>query len=212
MERLLENIKVNAQSSIHISGKDSIYFDPYQITEDLHDADMIFITHEHFDHFSPEDIEKVVGEDTVYIVPKSMHDSIKKTGLDDEKIYTMEPGDLKVIKGIKVEAVPAYNINKEFHPKGNGWLGYVITVDNTRIYVSGDMDATPESKQVKCDIAMIPIGGYYTMDLKEAAAYINEIKPKTVIPTHYGTVVGNAEYGLEFKKLINSPIQVKILL
>jgi len=212
MEKLLENIKVNAQSSIHISGKDSIYFDPYQIAQDSQDADMIFITHEHYDHFSSEDIEKVAREDTIYIVPKSMHDSIKKTGVDDERIHTMKPEDLETIKGIKVEAVPAYNINKEFHPKENGWLGYVITVDNTRIYVSGDMDATPESKQVKCDIAMIPIGGYYTMDLKEAAAYINETKPKTVIPTHYGTVVGNAEDGLKFKKLINEPIQVKILL
>lgn len=212
MESILENIKINTQSSIHINGKDSIYFDPYQVEKDSHDADIILITHEHFDHFSPEDIEKVAKEDTVYIVPKSMHDSIKKTQVDDERIYTMEPGDVKVIKGMKVEAVPAYNINKEFHPKGNGWLGFVITVDNTRIYVSGDMDATPESKQVKCDIAMIPIGGYYTMDLKEAAAYINEIQPKIAIPTHYGTIVGNAECGREFKKLINGTIQVKILL
>ena len=212
MEKLLENISVNAQSSIHISGKDSIYFDPYQINEAYHDADMVFITHEHYDHFSSEDIEKVAREDTVYIVPISMFDSIKKTGVEDERIYSMEPGGLKVIRGIKIEAVPAYNINKEFHPKGNGWLGYIITVDKIRIYVSGDMDVTPESNQVKCDIAMIPIGGYYTMDLKEAAAYINEIRPRIVIPTHYGTVVGNAEDGMEFKKLINSPIRVKILL
>lgn len=205
---MLENITVNAQSSIRIAAEKIIYFDPFRITNAVNDADIIFITHEHFDHFSPEDISKVVSDNTIFVVPASMEQAALDSGISSDKLITLTPDTKTEVCGMPVEAVPAYNPNKQFHPKNNGWLGYIVTINGQRIYVAGDMDATPEAQSVSCDIAMIPIGGKFTMDYREAASFINELKPKTVIPTHYGSVVGNAADGESFKQLVDKSIEV----
>ena len=157
-------------------------------------------------HFSPEDIQKVRKADTVFIAPKSMEKQMQNIGCSS--LILPEPDETAVIRNIPVKTIPAYNLLKPFHPKKNGWLGYLITLNGHRIYISGDMDATKEAKSVSCDIALIPIGGTYTMNFKEAAEYNNIIKPEIVIPTHYGTIVGKSSYGESFKKLVSPSIQV----
>ena len=203
---MTEQISINAQSSIRIAGETVIYFDPFRITENRNDADIIFVTHEHFDHFSPEDIQKVRKADTIFVAPKSMETQMLNAGCSN--LILLTPNETTTVRNIPVKTIPAYNLLKPFHPKKNGWLGYLIIVNGQRIYVSGDMDATKEAKSVVCDIALIPIGGTYTMNYKESAEYINIIKPKTAIPTHYGTIVGKASDGESFKKLVSPEIQV----
>lgn len=199
-------ITVNAQSSIRIGGNQVLYFDPFRITDARKDADIVFITHPHFDHFSPADIARVCKPETVIAAPESMAAELKAAGITEPVL--MKPGEIKTISGIAVETVPAYNISKQFHPKQNGWLGYVVTVGGKRIYAAGDTDATKEAAAVQCDIALIPIGGTYTMNPAEAAELVNRMRPQIVIPIHYGTIVGNPGDGAAFAKLVAPGITV----
>ncbi len=114
--------------------------------------------------------------------------------------------------GIKFEAIPAYNTNKQFHPKENGWVGYIIEIQGIKYYIAGDTDITEENRKVKCDVTFVPVGGTYTMDFKEAAMLINEIKPKIAIPTHYGSVVGTKQDATDFIKLLHPEIKGIILM
>ena len=207
---MISQISVNEQSSIRIAGSSVIYFDPFRIRNSAHDADYVFITHAHFDHFSPEDIRKVCKPDTTYVAPETMADELNKAGITDAVL--LKPAVSVQVGEIAVETVPAYNQLKPFHPKKNGWLGYVITVGGQRIYVAGDTDATKEAKSVSCDIALIPAGGTYTTDAREAAALVNTIHPGTAIPTHYGSVVGKPEDGDVFAKHVDAGIQVALKL
>ncbi len=201
-------ITVNAQSSIRIGGDQVLYFDPFRITDARKDADIVFITHPHFDHFSPADIARICKPETVFIAPESMAAELKSAGITEPVL--MKPGEIKTISGIAVETVPAYNISKQFHPKQNGWLGYIVTVGGKRIYAAGDTDATKEAAAVQCDIALIPIGGTYTMDPAEAAELVNRMQPQIVIPIHYGTIVGNPGDGAAFAKLVAPGITVSL--
>lgn len=201
-------ITVNAQSSIRIGGDQVLYFDPFRITDARKDADIVFITHPHFDHFSPADIVRVCKPETVFIAPESMAAELKAAGITEPVL--MKPGEIITISGIAVETVPAYNISKQFHPKQNGWLGYIVTVGGKRIYAAGDTDATKEAAAVQCDIALIPIGGTYTMNPAEAAELVNRMRPQIVIPIHYGTIVGNPGDGAAFAKLVAPGITVSL--
>ena len=201
-------ITVNAQSSIRIGGDQVLYFDPFRITDARKDADIVFITHPHFDHFSPADIVRVCKPETVFIAPESMAAELKSAGITEPVL--MKPGEIKTISGIAVETVPAYNISKQFHPKQNGWLGYIVTVGGKRIYAAGDTDATKEAAAVQCDIALIPIGGTYTMNPAEAAELVNRMRPQIVIPIHYGTIVGNPGDGAAFAKFVAPGITVSL--
>ena len=208
---MIDRITVNTQSSIRIeASKQVIYIDPIKIEEARHDADLIFITHSHFDHFEPETVNRLNRElQTMVVAPRDMFDQIgKETDVEYNNVIPLQPGDKMQLNGFPIEAVAAYNIGKEFHPKENGWLGYVITIDGQRIYICGDMDATPEAKAVKCDIVLVPIGGKYTMDPKEAAAFVNELKPKIAIPTHYGSIVGTPEDADTFRAGVDKGIEV----
>ena len=141
-----------------------------------------------------------------------MQKDAAKAGIADGNLVMLTPEQKTEICGIPVETVPSYNIGKPMHPKKNGWLGYILTVGTQRIYIGGDMDATPEAAAVQCDIAMLPIGGTYTMNAKEAAALVNEMRPKTVIPTHYGSIVGLKKDEKTFLKLVDDGIDVVIKL
>ena len=212
---MTDHITVNTQSSIRIeAGKQVIYIDPIMIEEERHDADLIFLTHNHYDHFEPETINRLNRDVmTMVVAPKGMFDQIgKETDVEYNNVVPLEPGDKMQLNGFPIEAVHAYNIGKEFHPKENNWLGYVLTIGGQRIYICGDMDATPEAKAVKCDIVLVPCGGKYTMDPQEAAAFVNEIKPKCAIPTHYGSIVGTPEDGEKFAKLVDKGIEVVLKL
>ena len=205
-------ITVNAQNSIRIDANGTIiYVDPYQIDEETHDADFIFITHDHYDHFSLESINKILQHETAFVVPIAMDKKVRKNtavGIN----YPVEPGKAYEVNGLSFETVAMYNKLKPFHPKKSGWCGYIIDVSGTRIYIAGDIDDIDEAKVVKCDIAMIPIGGFYTMNYKEGARLINTMKPKVAIPTHYGTAVGSPTDGESFAKLVDKDIQVEIKL
>ena len=199
---MIDNITINTQSSIRITdGGKVIYCDPFRIQGEPHDADIIYITHEHFDHFSPDDIAKVKKDGTVIVVPESMKKKCPGA-------LMVKAGESTVIDGIPTEAVRAYNKLKPFHPKAAGWVGYILTVSGSRIYIAGDTDATDEAKAVVCDIALVPIGGRFTMDAKAAADLVNTIRPKYAIPTHYGDVVGRQEDGKVFEGLVDASVKV----
>lgn len=206
---MLDNIEVFTQSSIRIKNAYStIYLDPFRLKEEPHDADYVFITHPHYDHFSIEDIKKVIKRKTIMIVPEKMEDDAGELRPEVKDIVAVKPGIYKEINGLEIETVPAYNTIKPFHPKRAEWLGYILRIDNKRIYISGDTGATKDARQVKCDIALIPIGGTYTMDVKKAAELINLIRPEYAIPTHYVSSVGKKTDGQTFASLIKKPIKV----
>lgn len=199
---MLEDIEVLYHSCIRMNKEKMIYIDPYHIEKNYNDADMIFITHDHYDHYSEEDIDKVRKNNTIFIVPENLLNKLIKKGINDENIITLDPGDAENIDGIKVEAIHSYNIDKPFHPKENNWLGYVIEIDGVRYYIAGDTDITEENKKIKCDVAFVPVGGKYTMNFSEAAQLINIIKPKIAVPIHYGSVVGTKQDATDFVKLL----------
>ncbi len=205
-------ISVNAQNSIRIDANGTIiYVDPFQIKEETRDADFIFLTHDHFDHYSLEDINKVLQNETSFVVPKTMDKKVRKNTFAGIN-HPVEPGKSYSVNGLSFETVAMYNKMKPFHLKNAGWCGYIINISGTRIYIAGDIDDIDEARAVKCDIAMIPIGGFYTMNYKEGADLINAMKPQVVIPTHYGTVVGSPSDGENFAELIDKNIQVELKL
>lgn len=210
----LSNITVNKQSSIRIAGEKIIYFDPIEIGTATNDADYIFVSHEHFDHFEPASIEKIKNENTTLVAPASMKKKVIAEALIPESnCVFLEPGDVVSLNGVSVEAVPAYNNLKPFHPKFSKWLGYVVTVGDVRYYMAGDTDVNKDNKNVKCDVALLPVGGKFTMNVKAAAELAQSILPKAVIPIHYGEIVGKPTDGNDFKQLLESSgcdIQVEL--
>ena len=201
----MDTIFVNTRSSIKITGTKTIYFDPLEIGGKPHDADLVFVTHEHYDHFSPEDIKKVIKEDTQLIVPSTMLTMVKEHKFPVQSCHGILPGQTEVYEGIKCQGIPAYNMDKAFHPKSNQWVGYVVELDGTTYYAMGDTDATPEAAQVNADVIFIPIGGKYTMDASEAAEFINKKQPGLVVPIHYG----DKEVAESFCKLLSPGVNVQ---
>ena len=195
-------VKTLGHASIKLISNKIIYVDPYKITDAVGDADYIFITHDHYDHYDEESINNIQNENTKIIVPRCLKD--KKNDL------VVEPGREYQIDDIIFKTIPSYNINKPFHPKEKGYVGYNIILDDGNYYAMGDTDETPEALEVICDVCFIPIGGTYTMDYIEAANYINKIKPKKAYPIHYGVIVGDNDLGIKFKEKINKEIEVEI--
>ncbi len=212
----MDNIIVNTQSSIKIKGVLNLYFDPYLIKKEVNDADIIFITHEHYDHFSSDDIDKVKKSTTKFVVPKSIKEIFLKTvDVSLENCLFVEPNREYKIDTIKIRTVPAYNTNKKYHLKEYNWCGYIVNAFGKCYYIAGDTDSLEENSNIKCDVAFIPIGGTFTMTKEEALDYVLKIKPDIVIPIHYGSIVGNKEDGIIFKKLLqekNSDIKVELKL
>ena len=185
------SITVNTHSSIRIAAEGKvIYVDPFELTEEPHDADLIFLTHDHFDHYSPKDIAKVRKPETAFVLPHSTAKLLTRE-FGVKKALAVLPNERGEAEGIRFETIPAYNPQKHFHPRQNNWVGYVMILEGVRVYVAGDTDATAEAEQVRCDVALLPIGGTYTMDAAEAAALAGRIRPQLVIPIHYGSVAGS---------------------
>lgn len=197
-------IEVLHHASIKITSDKVIYFDPYKIEEEVHDADYIFITHDHYDHYDPESIEKIRNDHTKIIVPLCLKDKEHNLLVDGYRMYGIDD--------IKFTTVPSYNTNKEFHPREKYYVGYNILLNDKYYYIMGDTDATEEALQVKCDVCFVPIGGTYTMDYLEASDFINKLKPKKVVPIHYGMIVGEPDLGQKFKEKVNKEIEVKDLI
>lgn len=202
---------VLCHSSIKIEDENKvIYFDPYKIKENYKDADYIFCTHSHYDHFSPEDIERIIKNGTKLIVPKDIKKEAEKL-VGKENTIIVEPDKEYNIDSLRVKTTYAYNINSNFHPKKNKWVGYIVETNGTKYYIAGDTDNIPELQDIECDVAFLPIGGKFTMTYKEAAELANNITSKVVVPTHYGEIVGDKEDGQRFADLITGK-EVKIFI
>lgn len=201
------NIRVNYQNSILIDER--IYVDPLKVDGGV-PAQFIFITHPHWDHFSVEDIKKIVTKETIIVCPKTMKGEVEKH-FDNASLY-VEPSKNYKLGDMEFETFASYNTSKPFHPKENQWVGYQFNIDGQTVAVVGDSDSTPELEKLKTDILLIPIGGHYTMTFEEGARLTNIICPKRVIPTHYGDIVGDQTMGEKFKALINSNIDCQLQL
>jgi L-ascorbate metabolism protein UlaG (beta-lactamase superfamily) len=171
----------------------ALYFDPYQIPAGQPAADLILISHEHYDHFDPDSLEALRGPETTVIVPEPMA-TAGLTGLASGRTWQRGP--------FQILAVPAYTPEKPYHPRAKNWLGYVVTVDGVRVYHAGDTDHIPEMKDFEADIALLPVGGKYTMNPQEAARAARDLQAGLYIPMHYGSVVGNSGDGAQFASLI----------
>lgn len=207
---MLEGVKINCHSSIKITKDKTIYIDPFRIKEVPHDADYIFITHSHYDHFSVQDILKVAKIDTIFVSIQDTKSSLELMGIPEEQIVIVEPNNKYEVKDIKFETVPSYNENKKYHPKENNWVGYIIELNGIKYYIAGDTDNIKEIQDIKCDVAFLPIGGEFTMNAKEAADLANNINSKVIVPIHYAELVGRKEDADEFIKLTNKEVKVLI--
>ena len=210
---MLDNNKCLGHSSIKIIKYNKvIYIDPYNLKENNNDADIIFITHSHYDHFSINDINRIKKDNTIIVITEDIYNEVLELGFKENNIIKVLPNNNYTIDNIKFTTIPSYNINKNFHPKDNNWVGYLIEIDNIKYYIPGDTDLIDEAKEVTCDILFVPIGGTYTMDYKEASILTNIIKPKIVIPIHYGSIVGSKIDADRFKELVDKDVECKIML
>jgi L-ascorbate metabolism protein UlaG (beta-lactamase superfamily) len=202
-DSLLDATEWLGHSAFRILADPVIYIDPYDISPGP-PADLILISHSHYDHLSPEDVKKIQKKETVIVTEKS---GVKKLSGD---VRTVTPGDTLTVCGVTIEVVPAYNLNKTFHPKKNGWLGFVIDIRGRRIYHTGDSDLIPEMGNIRADIALLPVSGTFVMTAQEAVEAALLINPSVAIPMHYGAVVGGIGDAQAFKKGLQGKIRVVI--
>ena len=202
----LNNISINCQSSIKISDGLTIYFDPYDIKEKIYNADYIFITHSHWDHFDLDSINNLVNEKTIIIGPSSVIEKLDS----NYKTLEVKPDNIYNLDNISFMTVLAYNIDKEYHLKDAGYVGYIVTLNNITYYIAGDTDVIEELKVIKADVIFLPVGGVYTMTREEAVELANTIKPIYAIPIHYGLAVGDELDAKYFVNNIDKEIKSKI--
>lgn len=205
----INEIEINwlGHAGFLIKNEKVVYIDPYQIKDGLEKADIILITHSHYDHCSFPDLNKIVKEGTRIVATADCQSKIAKFAVPI-KIELIEPGQGLDFGKVEVYAVPSYNINKHFHPKEEAWVGYVIKIDDTVIYHAGDTDIIPEMQKLtgykqpdKEFIALLPVGGRFTMSAEEAAEAATVIKPTLAIPMHWGAIVGSEDDAKEFVDL-----------
>jgi L-ascorbate metabolism protein UlaG (beta-lactamase superfamily) len=207
---MADNLYWLGHASFRLDGSKRIYFDPYQLPQNSPRADIICITHEHFDHCSLDDIALITTMDTVIISDKAAARKLQNAKVLCREVRFLSPGDNIEIGNIKISAVASYNTNKQFHTKDSHKLGFIVTIDGVKIYHAGDTDLIPEMKNYFCDIALLPVGGTYTMTPDEAAQAALIIKPKLVIPMHYGSIVGSDTDAKRLQDLLKGKIEVKI--
>ena len=185
-------------------GATQIYIDPWKLPKNSPKADVVLITHAHYDHFSPDDIAKIRKESTTFFGPKDVAYQL------DGNVFSVLPGQSYAVGELKLRTVHAYNLGKQFHPKQNNWVGYILTLSTgQKIYHSGDTDFTPEMRTVVTDFALLPCGGTYTMSGKDAAVAASAFKPHTVIPMHWGDIVGTKQDAEEVKSAFQGETVIK---
>ncbi len=205
---MIENIHWLGHDAFRIENDKTIYIDPYELKGKPPKADLILITHDHFDHCSPDDVAKVAKEDTVIVTIAAAAQKLKGD------VRVVKPGDSLTVLGIPIETVPAYNVNKfrspgvPFHPKESEHVGFILTVGGLRIYHAGDTDVIPEMDDIEADIALLPVGGTYTMTADEAAEAANRIRPKVAIPMHHSAIVGSVKDAQRFADLCQMEVVI----
>lgn len=206
---MLDDVIVFGQNSIKFTKNKKIYVDPFRIDKNYNDADIIFITHDHYDHFSKEDILKVMKNNTVIVAPQMMRSELAEF----KNVFLVDVDKEYDLLGISFRSTKAYNNDKKFHPKEKGYVGYIVNLNGLKYYIAGDTDNLPELENIKCDVAFLPIGGTFTMDYLEASELTKKINPKVVVPVHYGSIVGSLDDGKKFQEtLIGSGIECQIML
>ena len=201
MKALLDDVHWLGHAGFRISGRVTVYIDPYRISG-RQPADVILVTHDHYDHFSPEDIRKVLKPDTVIVKPGKPDPDL----VADYRI--VRPGDQITVKDVPVRVIPSYNQGKLFHSRSAGHAGYVFTLDEVTYYHAGDTDLILDMEDVRCDVAFLPVGGTYTMNAEEAARAAEIIRPGVAVPIHWGDVVGSRKDAERFAELADCEVRI----
>jgi len=206
---MLEHIHWLGHDTFRLDGSSTVYIDPWKLPAGARPADLILVTHDHFDHFSAADIARIGSAATTLIGPAAVTGQV--SGLTT---VTLAPGETVTVGGVTVTAVPAYNLDKfrgpgePYHPREAGYLGYVVEMDGRRIYHAGDTDAIPEMSDVRCDVALLPVGGTYTMTAEEAAAACEELDAAAAVPMHFADIVGTRADAERFRELCRIPVTI----
>ena len=206
---MIENIHWLGHDSFRLDGSSTVYIDPWKLSADAPPADLVLVTHDHYDHFSPDDIARLSTPRTTLIGPASVTAKV-----DGVAAVTLCAGETATVGGVTVAAVAAYNVDKfrqpgeVFHPRAAGGLGYIVELDGRRIYHAGDTDAIPEMRDVRCDVALLPVSGTYVMTAEEAAEACRMISAAAVVPMHFGDIVGTAADAARFEGLCGIPVTV----
>ncbi len=200
---MLEGIHWLGHASFRIDGERTVYIDPWKVREPK-PADLILVTHGHHDHLSATDIASIAGPDTVIVCPEGVGEQLRGD------VRHLAPGKSVEIRGVHVSAVPSYNTNKPNHPREQGNVGYIVTLGDRRIYHAGDTDLIPEMANVSCDVALLPVGGTYTMDAAEAAQALGLFTPSFAVPMHWGDIVGTKRDAEEFAR--RAPVSVETVI
>lgn len=203
VEMMVEKIHWLGHDAFRVDAERVIYFDPWKLRKGLPTADLILISHDHYDHCSPEDVALIRGPKTVVVAPAPCAQKLGGT------VRTVQVGDTLEVEGIQIEVVPAYNVDKKFHPRSPHNVGYIVTVEGTRIYHAGDTDYIPEMSGFRADIALLPVSGTYVMTAEEAVKAAEAIRPSVAIPMHFGTIVGSERDAQRFQQ--SCPVPVRIL-
>lgn len=209
-----QGVKISwlGHDAFRIKNGKTVIIDPFKIKLIPEKADILLVSHEHFDHLSLDDIKKVITEKTTIVTIPACKKEL--SGVKAHEIKTVRPGDKVTLGDVTVDVVPAYNLNKfrepgkPFHQKEDGKVGFVVSIKGVRVYHAGDTDPIPEMKNIKTDIALLPVSGTYVMTPEEAAEAAGMIKPKLVIPMHYGAIVGSEDDARRFKQLTSYPVQI----
>tara|TARA_B100000315_G_C14476727_1_gene540984 strand:- start:308 stop:943 length:636 start_codon:yes stop_codon:yes gene_type:complete len=207
MSDLIEKIHWLGHASFLIETDKTIIIDPFK-TKTEKKADILFISHEHYDHCSPDDIEKVIQPSTIIITVPGNQSKIAPFADKVADVKIVKPGDSLDIDSIHISVTPAYNTNKEFHPKSNDWVGFILTIDDTKLYYAADTDLIEEMNTIECDITILPVSGTYVMTPEEAAEATKILKPKVAIPMHYGDIVGTDEDAKKFESLCDCDVRI----
>ena len=208
---MIEKLHWLGHASFRLDGQKTVYFDPWKLPKGSKYADIILISHEHFDHFSKDDVARISSKDTVIITSETVARQLKGSKVPYKDIKAMAPGDAFEALGVIVKAVTSYNVNKSFHTRDSKKLGFIISIDGSSLYHAGDTDKIPEMKEHRCDIAILPVSGTYVMTSEEASQAALAIKPKIAVPMHYGDIVGSIEDAKNFKDLLKGKVEVRIL-
>ncbi|MDR0882414.1 MAG: MBL fold metallo-hydrolase [Candidatus Adiutrix sp.] len=193
--------------SVRLAGSRTIYIDPWEVSGPP--AQILLVTHDHYDHCDPAALKGLTSPATRLFTTDPAEAKLREAGYDSP-ITVMEPGDELEVFGVVIKAVPAYNTNKDFHPRAAGGLGFVVTLDGLSIYHAGDTDFIPEMKDIQAQVALLPVSGTYVMTAAEAAQAALTIRPEVAIPIHYGKIVGDEEMARQFKTALAGQVAVEI--